>query len=159
MTQDISLRFESKLHASREEVWEWITSIDGILAEMRPYLRMTAPKEVRSLNDLEISPGVPMYRSRVFLFGFIPFGHSDMTLLELEPGYGFVEQSPMASMKKWRHERRIEQVPHDPEAVVLVDVLTFRPRFGGRIVGWFIRRLFEYRHAVLRSALGASASA
>lgn len=157
MTQDISLRFESKLHASREEVWEWITSIDGILAEMRPYLRMTAPKDVRSLNDLDISPGVPMFRSSVFLFGFIPFGHSDMTLVEIEEGHGFVEQSPMASMKKWRHERWIKPAPGDADAVLLVDELTFQPRFARPVVGWFIRRLFEHRHKVVRAALGKPA--
>ncbi|MCG6113580.1 MAG: hypothetical protein MEQ84_00130 [Mesorhizobium sp.] len=153
MTQDISLRFESKLHATREEVWEWITSIDGILAEMRPYLRMTAPKGVRSLNDLDITPGVPMFRSRVFLLGVIPFGHSDMTLIEIDPGHGFVEQSPMGSMEKWRHERWIKPTPGDADSVLLVDELTFRPRFARPVVGWFIRRLFEHRHKVLRAAL------
>lgn len=156
---DISLRFESRLHASREEVWEWITSVDGILAEMRPYLRMTTPKDLRSLNDIEVTPGEAMFRSRVLVFGFIPLGHSDMTLLEFEPGHGFVEQSPMGSMEKWRHERRIEPAPDDPEAVLLVDELSFRPRFAGRMVGWFIRRFFEHRHKVLRAALGGSRNA
>lgn len=154
MTEDISLRFESKLRADRQEVWRWITSIEGIQAEMRPYLRMTAPEGVRSLNDLDISPGIPMFRSRVFLFGFIPFGHSDMTLVEIEQGHGFVEQSPMGSMEKWRHERWIKPAPGDARCVLLVDELTFRPRFAQRLVGWFIRRLFEQRHKVLRAALG-----
>ncbi|MGY6707458.1 MAG: hypothetical protein ACXIVF_03945 [Rhizobiaceae bacterium] len=157
MDHDIFLRFESRLGATQEEVWEWITSIDGILAEMRPYLRMTAPEGIRSLNDLDISPGVPMFRSHVFLFGVIPFGHSDMTLVEIDPGHGFVEQSSMGSMEKWRHERQIKLAPGNPAAVLLVDELTFRPRFARPVVRWFIRRLFEHRHKVLRSALDTSA--
>ncbi len=156
LNPDISLRFESRLGASREQVWEWITSVDGIQAEMRPLLRMTAPEGLRSLNDIRIVSGEPMFRSRIFLLGFIPFGHSDMTLVELDPGRGFVEQSPMRSMEKWRHERRIEQAPDDLRAVVLVDQLTFRPRFARRLVEWFIRRVFEHRHKVLRAALGGS---
>lgn len=159
MTRDFSLRFESTLHASREQVWKWITSVDGILAEMRPYLRMTTPKGLRSLADIRVIPGEPMFRSRIFLFGFIPFGHSDMTLMEFEPGRGFVEQSPMGSMELWRHERRIEPDPNNPEAVVLIDQLTFRPRFARPIVGWFIRRIFEHRHRVLRAALGGATGA
>jgi hypothetical protein len=33
---------------------------------------------------------------------------SDLTFLELEPGRRFLEQSPMLSMKLWRHERIVE---------------------------------------------------
>ncbi|MBK8904939.1 MAG: hypothetical protein IPM53_27415 [Anaerolineaceae bacterium] len=153
MENAISLRFESKLHASAARVWQWITSIEGITAEMRPYLRMTVPKGVRSLNDVAIKPGVCLFRSYVFLFGVLPVDYSDMTLVELDPGQGFVEQSPMGSMKLWRHERRIVPCPDDPSAVLLVDQLTFRPRIAQRLVGWFISQVFAHRHKVLRANL------
>lgn len=159
MSRDVSLRFESRLHASRERVWERVASVDGILAEMRPFLRMTTPSGLRSLDEIDVTPGEPMFRSRLLLFGFIPFGHSDMTLLEIDPGRGFVEQSPMGSMEMWRHVRRIEPSPGHSEAVVLVDELTFRPRFARGIVSWFIQRLFEHRHKVLRAAFGGSGRA
>ena len=94
MREAISIRFESKLLAPPERVWEWITSVRGISAEMWPFFRMTTPKNIQSLADVQIQPGVPMFRSRVFLFGFLPIDYSDMTLLELKPGIGFVEQSP-----------------------------------------------------------------
>jgi ligand-binding SRPBCC domain-containing protein len=154
MTDAISLHFESRLHAPAARVWEWITSVEGIRAEMWPFFVMTAPRGIRSLNDVQFRPGVRMFRSYVFLFGILPIDYSDMTLLELTPGQGFIEQSPMGSMTLWRHERRIVACPSDPGAVLLVDQLTFRPRMAARLVGWFIRRVFIHRHEVLATRLG-----
>ena len=156
MGNAISLRFESKLHAPTARVWEWITSVEGISAEMRPFLRMTMPKGIRSLDEMQIEPGVRMFRSYVFLFGVLPIDYSDMTLVELDAGRGFIEQSPMGSMELWRHERRIVPCPSDPSAVLLVDQLTFRPRMAQRFVGWFIRQVFAHRHRVLRAHLGGA---
>jgi hypothetical protein len=97
-----------------------------------------------------------MFRSYVFLFGLLPIDYSDMTLMEINPGQGFVEQSPMGSMKLWRHERRIIPSSSHPTAVLLVDQLTFQPRMAKRIVGWFIRRVFIHRHGVLKTNLGSA---
>ena len=154
MSEDIALCFESRLRAPRERVWEWISSVAGISAEMWPYFRMTAPRNARSLADLKPRPGVPMFRSIVFLFGVLPIDYSDMTLLELDEGHGFIEQSPMGSMELWRHERRILPCPGEPASVLLVDRLTFRPRMARRVVRWFIHRVFVHRHAVLRATFG-----
>jgi ligand-binding SRPBCC domain-containing protein len=159
MSDPISLRFESELRAPVDRIWEWITSIKGISAEMRPYFRMTTPKGVRSLNDVQVQPGVPMFRSRVFLFGVLPIDYSDMTLMEIDPGQGFIEQSPMGSMKLWRHERRLVPSPADPESTLLVDQLTFQPRMAKRFVGWFIGHVFTHRHKVLRANLGGAQGA
>ena len=151
MTQpSVTLQFESQLFASRERVWEWITSTAGISAELWPFFRMTVPRHVRSLADVELTPGTRLFRSYIFLFGVLPIDYSDLTLIELERGRGFVEQSPVGSMKLWRHERRIIDDSPGAETVRLVDRLTFEPRFARGLVQWFIRRTFEHRHAVLR---------
>lgn len=154
VSDGVSLRFESELNAPRERVWAWITSAAGVSAEMRPLLRMTWPKGVRSLDELDIRPGERMFRSRVFLFGVLPFDYSDMTLLEFSPGHGFLEQSPMGSMKVWRHERRIRPSAVDPARTVLTDELTFEPKRARRLVSWFIRLFFMHRHDVLRASFG-----
>lgn len=159
MSEVISLRFESNLYEPAERVWEWITSVKGIRAEMWPYFVMTVPKSIRSLNDLQIKPGVRMFRSYVLLFGILPIDYSDMTLLELTAGRGFIEQSPMGSMKLWRHERRIAPSLSEPGAVSLVDQITFQPRLANRLVGWFIRRVFIHRHKVLKANLGGAPGA
>ncbi len=119
--------------------------------EMWPYFRMTAPKGVTSIDDVNIVLGQPLFRSRVYLFGIIPIDYSDVTLLELDKGRGFVEQSPMGSMTLWRHERRIN---NGANGCTLTDVLTFQPRMARRVVAWFIGRVFRHRHAVLKRYLG-----
>jgi len=155
MAEPVSLRFESTLPASRERVWEWITSVRGILAEMSPVLRMTVPGHIRSIADVPVRAGAPLFRSYILLFGVLPIDYSDLTLLEIAAGEGFVEQSPMGSMKLWRHERRILPSQTDRSAVILVDQLTFEPRFASSLVRWFIGRFFEHRHRVLRAHFGA----
>ncbi|MGP0170704.1 hypothetical protein ACSVIJ_02370 [Pseudomonas sp. NCHU5208] len=156
MSEPFSLRFESRLRAPRERIWTWITSVEGISREIWPFFRMTAPKGVRSLADVTLQPAMRIFRSHVFLFGVLPIDYSDMTLLELTPGVGFVEQSPMGSMKLWRHERYIAPCPHEPGVCLLVDQLTFQPRMAKHLVAGFIRRVFIHRHQVLRKALGAA---
>ena len=151
MSDLINLRFESELHAPVARIWEWITSIEGISTEMWPYFRMTTPKGVRSLNDVQIEPGIRMFRSYIFLFGVLPIDYSDMTLIEITPDQGFIEQSPMGSMKLWRHERRIAPSPSTPSAVLLIDHLTFQPRIAKHFVGWFIHRVFIHRHRILKA--------
>lgn len=146
-----TLIFESHLRASPEEAWAWATSLSGIVAELRPFARMTAPHGLVSLGDADVVLGQPLGRSWFLLFGFLPVDRIDLTLVELTPGRGFVEQSPMHSMRLWRHERTLE--PWNGGAK-LTDRLTFEPRVPGRFGRWFIAALFRHRHRVLRKRLG-----
>ncbi len=151
----MTLQFESVLTAPRERIWGWITSVDGISAELWPLLRMTVPKGIRSLTDVEVRSGERLFRSYILLFGLIPIDYSDLTLLHLEPLRGFVEQSPMGLMTLWRHERSIrEQLSENDGTVVIVDRLAFSSRGAGTLVRWFLRKLFQHRHAVLRARFG-----
>ena len=145
------LRFESELSAPRERVWDWMTSVRGVQTELWPIMKMTAPKSVVKMTDVSVEMGKPLFRSWVFLFGVVPVDRSDLTLLSLDTGSGFVEESPMLSMKLWRHERRIST---RGDKTVLADTLTFEPRFARPLVEWLIRVTFEHRHAVLRKELG-----
>jgi ligand-binding SRPBCC domain-containing protein len=153
MADPITLTFESSLRASRDAVWDWMTSVRGISLELKPFFRMTVPAGVESLADVQFEPDKPLFRSRVLLFGLLPIGYSDLTLLELTPGDGFVEQSPMASMDLWRHERRIQNASVG-DTVTLVDRLTFEPKHARDVIAWFIRKVFEHRHRVLRANFG-----
>jgi hypothetical protein len=106
---------------------------------------------VTRLDEAQFTPGNPLFRSRLYLFCCIPWGHSNLTLLQWNEGTGFVEQSPMTGMKLWRHERWIES---SHSGCVLRDRLTFEPRFAGPLVAWFVRKMFTHRHAVLQKRLG-----
>jgi len=91
---------------------------------------------------------VPQHHLLVWV---LPVDYSDLTLLELKHGVGFVEQSPMGSMRLWRHERSIKPLP---VGCVVTDALSFERRFAKAISAWVVRQLFRHRHAVLRSKLG-----
>ena len=153
---EVVLTFRSELRASSDQVWSWITSVDGISRELWPILRMTTPRGLRSLRDVRIEPGRRLFRSWVLLFGILPIDRSDLTLLRLDDGSGFVEQSPMLSMRLWRHERWLEP---SGDGTALTDRLTFVPRLATAVTRWFIVTVFAHRHAVLRRALGDGSSA
>jgi ligand-binding SRPBCC domain-containing protein len=140
----------STLNASRAEVWQWISSFAGTLAEMSPYYRISVPRGVHGLADVNVTLGSPFMHSRVYAFGVIPLGVWHFTLVELDHEDGFVEQSPSTVMSSWRHERRIVDVAGDPSAVEVVDHVTSTPKFGAWLVRPFLRRLFDHRHQVLQ---------
>lgn len=145
------MRFESELAASPEELWRWMLSPEGIRRELWPLIRMGTPRGLRSLDDLDITPGKPLFRSIIWLGGVLPMDYSHVTLLEIDKGRGFLEQSPMGSMKQWRHERRIEPIENGCR---LIDQVSFEPRFAGPLVRWFAKQLFRNRHRVLRDEFG-----
>lgn len=145
-------RIASHVTATPAQAWRWITSVQGIQTELQPFLRMSVPDGLQSLEDLHVEPGQRLFRSTLFLFGRLPIDHSDLTLLSLEHGVGFVEQSPMGSMHQWCHARRIAPTA---TGCTLTDDLRFEPRWATPVVAWCVRRLFTHRHAVLRKRLGA----
>lgn len=144
------LTFQSDLSAPRADVWAWMTSVEGITRETRPYFRMTTPRGVRNLTDLAFQPGRRLFRSFILLGGVLPVDFSDLTLHELTPEIGFREASPMGSMKVWRHARTLSASATNPAGVVLTDHLVFEPRFATPVLRWFVARLFRHRHQVLR---------
>lgn len=145
-----TLSFESTLAARPEAVWAWITSFDCIAKEMAPMLKMSTPKGVGDIEPT-FQPGVPMFHSWISLGGILPIDFSDLTLLSLTPGVGFVEQSRMGSMRLWRHERAICPVE---SGCRITDKLEFEPRFGGRLAVALVKRFFDHRHNMLRKHLG-----
>ena len=114
---------------------------------------MTAPRNIRSLEDVSFVPGECMFRSKISLFGFIPVDYSDVVLLELNPGESFIEQSQIGLMKSWKHERMIVVDQNDTFSCTLRDKLTFEPRRFKWITTWLVKRLFEHRHGILRISL------
>jgi hypothetical protein len=147
-----TLSFESSLSMSPQVAWLWVTSVAGITAELRPWMRMTVPKGITNILDLDVRLGQPLCRSWILLFGILPIDRSDLTLIDLEVGHRFLEQSPMFSMKLWRHERTIE--PHE-NGCTLTDRLEFQPRFATGVMRWFITKVFTHRHEVIRRNLGS----
>src|SRR5437667_11065302 len=99
----VELTFRSELSAPRDRVWAWVTSTEGISRELWPILRMTAPRGVKSIGDVPIEPGNPLFRSWILLFGLIPIDRSDLTLFRLDVGKRFVEKSSRLCLGLWRN--------------------------------------------------------
>jgi ligand-binding SRPBCC domain-containing protein len=147
-------RFEiaSVLDAAPSEVWARVTTPEGINHELMPLLRMTVPRYLRTIDADTIPIGQKAFRSWVFLFGVIPFDYDDLTIVRLDPGKGFLEQSTMLSQRSWEHERTLEPVA---EGTRVTDRLRFEPRFPpGRLHRAFVVRIFRHRHRRLRRYFG-----
>jgi hypothetical protein len=127
---------------------------EGINDEMRPYLRMTLPPGVEQLDPESIELGKPIGRSWVLLFGLLPFDYDEITLVQLEPGCGFLERSTMLSQRSWEHERTLE--PDGDGGCLIADRVRWQPRLGlpARLlrpaIGWF----FRHRHKRLHRHFG-----
>jgi hypothetical protein len=153
-----TLSLSSRLPVPAPTAWEHATSFQGVNHELMPLMRMTAPKDFRSLDSGKVVLGQRMFRSWVLLFGVIPFEYDDLTLVELEPGRRFLERSPMLSMKLWQHERIVERGA--PGGCTVTDNLTFEPRMAAMrplaraIVGF----QFRHRHRRLQRRFGGSAA-
>jgi ligand-binding SRPBCC domain-containing protein len=139
----MQLKFESELKESPDNMWKWITSAEGINHELFPMLHMSSLSDfsTKKLNTIQL--GVPITKSWLLLFGLLPIGISELTLVELHIGERFIEQSKMSFMKYWRHERMI--APHGTGTIIR-DVLTFEPIMLNKSCTFFIKRLFRNRH-------------
>lgn len=143
----VSVTFESKVPATPGELWKWSTSVQGVDTEMAPVLKLDFPEGMEKIPEGRDTLGKPLGNCKFLLFGLIPVDLSRLTFVEIEPGRRFVEQSPLLSMKDWRHERVIAP---GPDGTRVVDKLEFTPRFATGMVKWFISQFFKHRHTVLR---------
>ena len=145
----------STLAAAPESVWAHATSLASINREMAPWLEMSAPAELQgvSLDDPRVVPGEELFASTVRFLGFLPVDRMHVTIVELERGRRFVEESPMLAMRRWRHEREI--VPAGA-GCTLRDTLTFEPRIAlaTPAVRIALGAFFTHRHRVLRRLFG-----
>lgn len=147
------LEFESRLRASRADVWAAVTVMSGVNAELMPLVRMTYPSEAKSLSIADAPTGDFLFWSWILAYGFFPIDRHHLRLVETRPGEGFVEESVSWLQRRWRHERTVADLPG---GCLVTDRLTFESRirlfepFVSRIVG----ALFRHRHRRLRRRYG-----
>jgi hypothetical protein len=153
VTRRGEFRIGSRLAAPPPAVWERAMSAEGINAELGPWLRMTVPRGVESLDLHNLDPG-PLGRSWLLLFGLVPFDYDEIGLERVEPGRGFLERSTMLTQRLWEHERTIE--PDGSGGATLTDRLAWEPRLPlpGASMRPLIRAIFRHRHRRLRRHFG-----
>jgi hypothetical protein len=148
------LQIASTLPAEPAAVWERAMSAAGINAELRPLLRMTAPRGLDSLDLHALEPG-PLGRSWLLLFGLIPVDYDEIGLERIEPGRGFRERSTMLSLRLWEHERTIEPAG---AGTMISDHLAWESRLPlpGRLLRPLVAALFRHRHRQLQRHFGGA---
>jgi hypothetical protein len=146
----------SMLLARRADVWERVSTAQGINDELWPLLRMTAPPRLREGGLAQVQIGQRICRSWVLLLGVLPVDYDDITLVRLEPPAGFLERSRMLSQRVWEHERTLEEVP---DGCVLTDRITYVPRLPvpDRALRALFAAVFRHRHRRLRRRFGGHA--
>lgn len=128
----------------------------GVNREMSPWMRMTYPPEIASLDLGAVGNrlGETLFVSWVLALGFLPFERWQLAISAIGPGRRFVERSRVLSLEIWQHERSVEPCG---EGAKLTDTLTFEPRVAAlapvveKIVGAF----FAHRHRKLQSFFGS----
>lgn len=144
-----ALHIASSVDAPRARVWEDISTMDGINAELWP-VHMSGPRGLRL--DADTPVGVPLWTSRVTLLRVIPIDFHRLQLEVVSPGVGFSERSTSWLERRWEHRRTLSDLP---DGTRIEDELVFEPRLLGPLVERFVARVFEGRHRVLRARYGA----
>jgi hypothetical protein len=149
-----ALTFTSELDRSMAAVWEFVGTMNGVNAELAPWLRMTAPPEASNLRIEDAPVGRPMFTSWVLLRGVLPIDRHCFMLAQVEPGHGFAEDSTSWSQRRWEHRRHLE--PRNEHTCILTDRLTFTPRIraSGPLLERVIGAVFHHRHRVLHERFG-----
>src|SRR4051812_30172421 len=101
------LRFASRLGAPIEAVWASISTMRGVNYEMSPLFRMTHPKAAGEASLADAPRGVCAFQSLLLLFGVLPIDRHALTLIEVDIGKGFVEDSTSLLQRRWRHARQL----------------------------------------------------
>ena len=150
MSRTAEFEVSSLVAATPDQVWERVTTPQGINYELRPWMRMTRPRGFDRLDPESVELGKPIGRSWVLLFGLLPFEYDDITLVELEPGRRFLERSPMLSQRSWQHERIVEPVDSGSR---VTDRIRMEPRLGllAAPMGPLFHAFFRHRHRRLRA--------
>ncbi len=143
----------SDLATPRAAVWDRVATMAGVNDELAPLARMTHPRGAEALSLADVPLGRPAFRSWVLLFGVLPVEYDDLTLVQVQPGRGFREESPLLTQRLWIHERWIEDLPGGCR---LTDRLTFEPRVAllGPLQRVLFRFVFGHRHRRLRRRFG-----
>jgi hypothetical protein len=149
MRRRAEITLSSELEIDAGTLWGRITDPAGINDELRPLMRMTVPAGAEDFGLDDPEPG-HIGRSRLLLFGFLPFDYDDISLVRIEPGHSFLERSSMLSMRLWEHERTLE--PIDDGRCRITDRVAWEPRppLSGALFRPLVRAIFNHRHRRLR---------
>lgn len=139
---------QSLVTAEVDTVWRRVVSPEGINHEMRPWMTMSLPRGAEDVTIDSVRVGEPVGRAWLRLLGVVPFDYDHLSIVELEPGRRFLEESTMLSMRRWVHERSLSPAPGG--ATVVRDRVVVGPRAAlvraGPVLRTVLAAFFRHRH-------------
>lgn len=113
-------------------------TMEGVNAELRPLIRMTAPADWVTRSILKWPPETHLFSSWILLFGVLPIDRHSFYFKLIEPELGFSEASSSIINELWCHQRTI--VPTDRGCIV-TDTVSFSCR--APMVGYLLKPVYE----------------
>tara|TARA_R110000824_G_scaffold118960_18_gene272541 strand:- start:69600 stop:70067 length:468 start_codon:yes stop_codon:yes gene_type:complete len=136
---------------SCDEVWQIVTTPEGVNAELMPLVRMSFPPTDLTFTTAPL--GQPLFHSWLLLFGFLPFDRHTFVLHETGPRH-FIETSHSLMQKLWRHERYLSETEN---GTLVHDIVTVVPRLGfmSPLTNAVVAFIFRHRHRQIARHYGA----
>ncbi|WCO68118.1 hypothetical protein PO878_05195 [Iamia majanohamensis] len=154
----MEVRASSSLAAGLEDVAAAASTLDGVNAELAPWVRMTGG---RGLGDLRTRaeahpPGTVLLRCWMLALGVVPFDRHALALariVDTDDEQGFDERSTSWLQGCWHHDRRIRR---DGDGCTVTDHVRAEPRLAlaAPAVRVVVGALFAHRHRSLRRRFG-----
>lgn len=147
---DFSFTIQSTVAADKATVWQYITQMQNVNAELMPYVYMTYPKDRAAFGGEAIPLNEVLFKSTLLLFGFIPIDIHSLRFANIDYGTAFYEDSYTLQHRYWKHTRSLHATGH---ATIVTDELHFLPRLPlmGYMLLPFIKTIFTNRHKKLRA--------
>lgn len=144
------IRQQTRVPINADVVWQLVTTLEGINAELRPLMTMTTPPHWPNTSLSEVEVPIHLGKSWIFAGGVLLVDYDDLSIVELGKRR-FKEESTMLSASSWVHERIVHE---DTQASATIeDIVTVTPRkiiaatrLGVRVHRFVISTVFKHRH-------------
>lgn len=148
-----TLKMASNLPVPLPELWQKVSTMEGVNDELAPFIHMTSPAGMRRIPFTQVPLKQPLFASWLLVFSVLPFDRHQLRLDEVWEG-GFRENSSSLIHRVWRHERII--TAHG-NGSMLTDTLNFEPCIPlfGYILLPIVRFMFQHRHRRLKRFFAA----
>lgn len=142
----IEVERSSELSSPAEVVWAHASSMAGVNAELRPWLRMTTPRGVELRAKVIQPPGEFAFHSWLLLGGVLPIDRHALGFEAMDPEQRwFHERSSSWLQREWVHRRSVEPTA---SGCRLTDRVTCVPRLAiaEPLVRRIVQAVFDLRH-------------
>ena len=90
---NFTLTIESPINSTKEILWQHITQMKNVNAELFQFAKMTYPKELSEIGSNEVPLRQVLFKCAILLFGFMPFDLHYLGLDKLDYSTAFYKNS------------------------------------------------------------------